>query len=83
MRTKIDPSLYLAPHQYALFGDPHLVVRFAHLLEAKHFPDHTIYADVHASLNSRPMQPLIPVDVELTAQPITIGHYGWIVDLRE
>lgn len=83
-REKIHPPDYLLEHQYSTFMEPHRTVQFAHFLADRVYAgqDVKMYADVKASLNKRPMQQMIPPDVNLLDQPITIAHYDWIVPLK-
>lgn len=80
-RTTIHPPDYLNPVQYTIFSDPHAVVIFAHWL-AEH-PDFQgqevgIFADVKVALNGRPMTPLIPPNIDLLQEPISLRHYQWL-----
>jgi hypothetical protein len=67
---------------------PHLMVQFAHALEDGHLglegSDLEVYAHVAASLNGRPLRPLIDPDVDLTQVPRAwFGRAGWILPLED
>lgn len=84
--TAIEPPDYLAPHQYGILTDPHLVVELAHAIKRRDFADDdvSIHADVRCSLNQRPWQQLIPSDIDLLQQPRGVFvHYNWVVPLGE
>jgi hypothetical protein len=83
----VDPRLDLTDWQARkLCGRPDLVVQYAHHLAEKYTVDDrrpVVRANVSASVNGRPLQPLIDSSIDLAGVRRGLGHAKWIVPLRE
>ncbi|MCA9117038.1 MAG: HTTM domain-containing protein [Planctomycetaceae bacterium] len=69
----------------AMASKPDLTLQFAHYLMddlAKNgYPNATVRAEINASLNGRPYQPLIKPEVDLGRQKRNLWHASWITPL--
>jgi len=79
----VQPSTYLTPRQCRkLLAQPDAILQFAHFLAADYrrrgIAPVAVYAESWVQLNHRPPRPLVRPDVNLAAQPRTLGHYSWI-----
>lgn len=75
-------------HQYnRLIGDPDLMVQFAHYLKDEYQKNgHTVNkvtALTSLSLNGKPWQRIVPIHLDLSKEKRRLGHYKWIVPLKE
>lgn len=82
------PNEVLHPRQRELLGErPDFVLQYskwiATELEQQGHPGAHVYADVRATLNGRPYQPLIDPNVDMAAQARTLRHNSWVVPLYE
>ncbi|MCC6604840.1 MAG: HTTM domain-containing protein [Anaerolineae bacterium] len=85
-RWQVTPADYLPGWQAnKVATHPHMIWQFAHFLaEEWHkqgITEVAVYAEVMASLNGRPPQPLIDPTVDLLAQTFSLRPSGWIVPL--
>jgi len=84
----IDPTKYLAPHQYRqLPGRPDMLLQFAHHLADEMSPAARPHMEVRAhtlvSLNGRKPQPIVAPNFNLAAAPRNLRHKEWILPLME
>jgi hypothetical protein len=85
---KIDPREYLAKRQEReMYGHPDELLQFAHHVADEYAKTGKgrleVRARVFVSLNGRKPQLLVDPDVDLAAQPRSLGRWPWIVPLEE
>jgi vitamin K-dependent gamma-carboxylase len=84
----VDPQEHLTPKQALRVATrPELIWQFAQYLRRYYASQGVapieVYADAQASLNGRPMQPMVDPQVDLAAAPWPrIGRVEWIVPLQ-
>jgi hypothetical protein len=85
---EVDPDDELLAFQEAeMGGKPDMILQYAHHLarqwQADGYDQVEVRADAVASLNDRPLVPLVDPTVDLAAQPRTLGPASWILPLTE
>ncbi len=84
-RTRIDPRQYLTPMQVHMMStQPDMILQFAHwLVERERGAGHEVEvrAQVEASLNGRPHQPLVDPDIDLARIASGTPAAAWTVPL--
>lgn len=86
MTRVVSPKRYLERHQIdKVLGRPDMILQFAHFLadewRAAGYEQIEVRANIRCSLNGRPPQVYIDPDVDLAAEPRTLGHASWILPL--
>jgi hypothetical protein len=83
-RLEVHPREVLTARQARKMATrPEMIRQFAHELRRRHGGTATVYAASFASLNGRPFQRLVRLDVDLSRQEHTLGAAHWIVPLEE
>ena len=85
--TAVDPRDVLHSWQYAKMAiRPEFLRQFAHHLADRYaeagYPGVRVHAWTSVSLNGRPSQPLVDPDVDLAAEPVSLGAPDWVLPLR-
>jgi vitamin K-dependent gamma-carboxylase len=85
---EVDPGAVLAEHQVLKMASrPDMILQFAHYLAKKIAFYGTkplrVEARVLVSLNGRKPQLLLDQNVDLAAQPRTLGHASWLLAMDE
>lgn len=85
--TAVDPGDVLHPWQHDKMAiRPEMLRQFAHHLAGlwaeAGVPDVEVRVITNVSLNGRPAQPLVDPDVDLAAEPVSLGAPDWVVPLR-
>jgi len=86
--VEVDPTTYLAPHQYRqLPGRPDMLLQFAQHLADEMSPPGGPRFEVRVrtlvSLNGRKPQPIVDPEYNLAAAPRNLRHKTWILPLTE
>lgn len=84
--TVVKEKRFLAEHQmHKVMARPDMLLQFAHFLrdkwQAAGFERVEVHADIECSLNGRPYQVYVDPEVDLAAEPRTLGHVSWVVPL--
>jgi len=82
----VPPSDYLTRFQFEVCAsEPDMVQQLAHHVASEWLRGHAAPIEVHAraraTLNDRPLAPLIDPQVDLAAQPRSLRHARWILPL--
>ena len=86
---RVDPVDYLSARAATMLpGEPDQILQFAHYLQARWKADYDladvqVHADVKLSLNGRSPQPLVDSTLDLTHEHRHLGHYRWILPLKQ
>ncbi len=85
--TNINNAAYLTQLQEKMMStQPDMILKYAHYLrdqfEQKGWQQPEVYADVYVSLNGERSRPFIDSTVNLAAEPISWGHYNWVLPYK-
>lgn len=79
-RRRVDPRDDLTKRQMSkMLGRPDMILQYAHHLAQRHGEGARVYAQVFCALNGRKPALLVDDEVDLAAEPRTLGHASWIV----
>jgi hypothetical protein len=83
-RIEINNAEFLTPLQEKMMStQPDMILKYAHFLE-KTFKQRglgqpEVYAEIYVSLNGQRSRPFIDSTVNLARQPLSWGHYPWVL----
>lgn len=85
---EVTNAVYLTPFQEKMMStQPDMILKYAHFLAEEYkkqgMRDPEVYGEVYVSLNGQRSRLFIDSTVDLAKQPLSWGHYSWVLPYKK
>ena len=87
-KREVTNAAYLTPFQEKMMStQPDMILKYAHFLAAQFtqqgMQDPEVYGEVYVALNGRRSRLFIDSSINLAKQPLSWGHYSWVLPYEQ